>query len=159
MKNLLPLCLALSITLFSGCAASDREASEGTDWEPTPDNTVNNLDGVTMTVKEDSVTPSGLTAIIENESDKQCTYGEYFSLEKESAGTWYQVPVILEDNYGFNEIGFDLPPGDVQEWTADWEWLYGKLDAGNYRIVKDILDVRQPGDYDTYYLAAEFTIK
>src|SRR5690606_7025856 len=110
MKNLLLLFLASSITLFSGCAGSDRQASEGTDWEPTPYDTVNNLDGVTMTVNEDSVSPSGLTVIIENNSDKQCTYGEYFSLEREGAGTCFKFPLIQEAIYGSIEIGFDLPP-------------------------------------------------
>lgn len=26
------------------------------------------------------------------------------------------------------------------KWSIDWDWLYGSLDKGEYRIVKGILD-------------------
>ena len=119
---------------------------------------VNNLDGVTMTVKETSVSPIGLTVVIENNSDSQCIFGEYFVLEKKIDDGWYQVPVEIEGNYGFEDIGYELNSGDKREWETDWEWLYGSLDAGQYRIVKDILDFRDTGDFDKYFLAAEFRI-
>jgi hypothetical protein len=41
---------------------------------------------------------------------------------------------------------------------VDWEWLYGNLDNGEYRIVKNVLDFKAPGDFDTHYLAAEFRV-
>ena len=33
-----------------------------------------------------------------------------------------------------------------------------KAEQGEYRIIKDILDFRGTGDFDTHYLAAEFTV-
>jgi len=48
--------------------------------------------------------------------------------------------------------------GENGEWNIEWDWLYGSLDTGEYRIVKNILDFRSTGDYDQYKLAAEFTI-
>lgn len=149
--------MAMSLILISGCGSSS-DSSEGSDWEPTNYETVNNLDGVTMIVKEGTVSSTGLTVIFENNSDKQCIYGEYFLLEKKIGGKWYQVPVTLDGNYGFNDIGYDLDSSDVSEWTVDWDWLYGSLDTGAYRIVKDILDFKKAGDFDKYYLTAEFTI-
>src|SRR5690625_5088371 len=101
-----------------------------------------------MTVEDGTISSTGLTVIFENNSDKQCIYGDEFVLEKHIEKNWYQVPIALDDEYGFNDIGYDLPPGDVQEWTVDWEWLYGELASGEYRIVKDILDFRGAGDYD-----------
>ncbi|MGO4890647.1 immunoglobulin-like domain-containing protein, partial [Anaerobacillus sp. MEB173] len=53
---------------------------------------------------------------------------------------------------------YDLSSSDVKKWTVDWDWLYGSLDTGEYRIVKDILDFRSTGDYDKRHLTAEFTI-
>jgi len=79
-------------------------------------------------------------------------------LEKKISGSWYQVPVVIEGNYGFDAIGYELASGGHGEWAVDWEWLYGSLETGEYRIVKDILDFRGSGEYDTYYLAAEFVI-
>lgn len=44
------------------------------------------------------------------------------------------------------------------EIIVDWEWLYGKLSAGDYRMVKEALFVRSPGDYDKFPLYAAFTL-
>ncbi|MGO4890702.1 immunoglobulin-like domain-containing protein, partial [Anaerobacillus sp. MEB173] len=98
-------CVAMSLILFlSGCGSSSNNP-KGTDWEPTVYETVNNFDGVTMIVKEGTVSSTGLTVIFENNTDKQCIYGEDFLLEKKIKGRWYQVPVVLDGNYGFNSIG------------------------------------------------------
>ena len=148
--------LTISFTLLSGCNSD--QSVETTDWKLTKYETINNLDGVTMIVKEGMVSPTGLTVRFENNSDKQCIYGEEFWLEKKIKGRWYQVPIALDGNYGFNSIGYDLSASNGKDWTVDWDWLYGSLDTGEYRIVKDILDFRKAGDYDNYHLTAEFTI-
>lgn len=135
------------------------QTAEISNWTPTTFSTVNNFEGVTMAAKEGTVSPTGLTLQFENKSDSDCIYGDYFLLEKSNNGAWYQVPVVIEGNYGFNSIGYSLTSGGDSEWAADWEWLYGSLDKGEYRVVKDILDFRGTGDYDTYYLAVEFSIK
>lgn len=79
-------------------------------------------------------------------------------LEKKINGKWYKVPVTLDGELAFPMIGYDLAPSDVNEWTVDWKIVYGNLDVGEYRIVKDVLDFRKSGDYDNYHLVAEFTI-
>lgn len=128
------------------------------DWKTTTNETVNNFFGVSMTIKEGTVSSIGLIVVFENISEKKCIYGEHFLLEKKISGRWYQVPVAIDGDYGFNDIGYVLDSGDNREWKVDWNWLYGSLDIGEYRIVKDILDFRDTGDYDKYYLAAEFTV-
>ncbi|MCT4686580.1 M56 family metallopeptidase [Vallitalea sp.] len=137
---------------------SNTLSDKTTDWEPTTYETVNNFDGVTMTLKEGTDSSTSLTLVIKNNSSSQCTYGEYFWLEKKIDGNWYQVPVVIDGNYGFNDIGYDLASGEEREWQVDWDWLYGNLDTGEYRIVKDILDFRSTGDYDKYYLTAGFAV-
>lgn len=161
MKHLFILTfIIISFILLLGCENSNDESSnEETDLTPTTYDIVNDLDGVTMTVKENTVSSVGLTVILENQSDKECIYGEDFLLEKEIDGKWYQVPIALEDNYGFNDIGYDLASSEIKEWTAEWEWLYGSLGKGKYRIVKDVLDFRGTGDYDKHHLAADFTLE
>ena len=52
-----------------------------------------------------------------------------FWLKKEFQGNWYQVPIII-DQYGFNDIGYELPPSENEEFTIDWDRLYGNLDTG-----------------------------
>ncbi|PPA70746.1 immunoglobulin-like domain-containing protein [Jeotgalibacillus proteolyticus] len=160
MKKFLGLCIAALLTLLSACGIfSDDDAAGENEREPSPYETVNNFDGVTMNVKEGTVSSTGLTIVFENSSDKQGTYGEHFSLEETIEGSWYKVPDIVDGDYAFTDIGFGFGPSAKSEWTVEWEWLYGGLEAGEYRIVKDVLDFREAGDYDTYYLAAEFIIK
>lgn len=43
--------------------------------------------------------------------------------------------------------------------VIDFEWLYGKLETGRYRIIKSITDLKGTGDYTDYAFAAEFNIK
>lgn len=164
------ICMMIFLTLLAGCKVNGDSPSgvnpektsnnpiELTDWNPSTYETVNNFDGVTMTVKEGTETPTGLTVVLENSTDRECIYGEYFDLEKKINESWYTVPVSIDGNYGFSSIGYGLSSGDEREWSVDWNWLYGSLKPGEYRIIKDILDFRGTGDYDTYYLAAEFTI-
>lgn len=157
MKKVLLFVLTLLVSALAACDNGNGVSTGTNDWESTQYDTVNNFDGVSMTVKEGSVSPTELTVILENNSDKQGIYGEYFLLEKEINGDWYQVPTII-DEYGFNDIGYELAPSEIEEFTIDWDWLYGDLKTGKYRIIKDILDFRDTGDYDEYYLAAQFTI-
>lgn len=147
----------LSHTLAEEKTASIQPA-ETIDREPTTHAAVNNFGGVTMAVKEGTASSTGLTVEFKNDSSSQCIYGEHFWLERKINGSWYQVPIVIEGNYAFNDIGYDLASGGSGKWVVDWDWLYGGLEPGEYRIVKDLLDFRGPGEYDTYYLAAEFTI-
>lgn len=186
MKTFLYLCICISISIVSlaGCGNNITAAPAQTedsvaqartedfevtydssqsvdisDWKPTTFDTVNNFDGVAMTVKEGTVSPTGLTLQFKSKSNSDCIYGDYFSLEKKISGAWYQVPVPIEGDYGFNSIGYSLASNGESEWAANWEWLYGSLDTGEYRIVKDILEFRGTGDYNTYYLTAGFEVK
>lgn len=141
---------AVALLLMVGCVNED--------LQPTVYETVNNLVDVTMTVKEGTVSINGLTLILENNSDENYIYGEAYVLEKKIASDWYQVPILL-DEYGFEDIGYLLDSLTKSEWKVGWEWLYGSLDGGEYRIVKSMLDVKEAGNYETNYLAAPFTIE
>jgi hypothetical protein len=121
--------------------------------------TVNNLDGVHFIALENTVSPKGLTTLFENKTNTEFTFGEAYVLEVNIDGNWYKVPIETEDNYGFIDIGYILPPNDTAEWSVEWDWLYGDLESGKYRIIKDVLDVYEAGGYDAYPLAAEFEIE
>ena len=45
------------------------------------------------------------------------------------------------------------------ETVINFEWLYGRLESGRYRIVKTVTDFRGTGDYTDYTYMAEFCIK
>ncbi len=129
------------------------------DLEPSNHSDLNNVQGITMGIKEGTISKGGLTVVFENNSEKEFTYGNYFLLEQEANGDWYEVPVTIEGNYGFEDIGYELKAGKTGDWKADWQWLYGELSSGKYRIIKDVLDFRKTADFDKHYMATEFEIK
>ena len=60
---------------------------------------------------------------------------------------------------GWNDIAWIIPMNDTIELEVNWEWLYGKLPVGKYRIGKSITDFRESGDYDTATYFVEFEIE
>ncbi|MBS5934216.1 MAG: hypothetical protein KIC94_15260 [Clostridiales bacterium] len=115
-------------------------------------------EGISMSVQMDSVTKKGAVITLLNKSDKDYQYGDQYYLQKHEDGRWYDVPYVIE-NYGFNDIAYGLEKNNKSEFKVDWNWLYGELEPGEYRIVKDIMDFRDTGDYDVYTLTAEFIIE
>ncbi len=86
-------------------------------------------------------------------------YGEDYSLEKQEGEVWNPVPVIFEGEWGVNDIAYIIPKEQESkgsEWEVNWEWLYGRLEPGDYRIGKTIMDFRDTGDYDTYKIYTYF---
>lgn len=115
-------------------------------------------EGISMSVDRDSVSVNGALITLLNETDKDIQYGEQYYLQNYKDGIWYDVPYIIED-FGFHNIAYILSKDNPRELVIDWKWLYGSLEPGEYRIIKDITDFRDTGDYDVYTLAAEFTIE
>ena len=112
---------------------------------------------IIMQVKDGTATPSGVTVTLKNVTDTEYTYGESYTVQRKTDNGWVDVEPVIE-NYGFDDIAYMLPATESEEIIVDWEWLYGTLPAGDYRMVKEALFVRFPGDYDTFALYAAFTI-
>ena len=150
--------LFILMSLICMLSACSRESEE--DWPLSTFDSVNNLEGVTLSVKQSSVSSTGLTIMIANRTNDTFTYGEFFSLEKNVNGNWAEVPVKVEENYGFNDIGFNVEAKQIKEWQIHWEWLYGELTTGDYRIIKEVIKSNETtGTYSVYPLAAEFVVK
>ena len=115
--------------------------------------------GLTLSVKD--VTSSGLTLIV-TQSDGELTgelqTGSDYNLMVLKDGTWQDVPTIIEE-YGWTAEAYTVPKNDSVEFKINWEWLYGKLSAGTYRITKGFMDFRKSGDYDNFAYWTEFEIK
>lgn len=165
MKNKLLLISVLLIVLITtSCTKQDNyeDVTEQSTSEVSDDSSkygeVNKLEGVIMTVESETVSSTGLTVVFKNTSEMNCIYGEFYALEVKSGDRWVEVPITFDGNYGFSAIGYQLDNDGSSEWSTNWEWLYGVLEPGDYRIIKDILDFRDTGDYDQYYLSAEFSI-
>ena len=69
---------------------------------------------------------------------------------------WHEAPCYAE--VCWTEEAWLIPKDSVTEWEVNWEWLYGTLPEGKYRIGKEITDFRGTGDYDEAIYFAEFEI-
>ena len=116
------------------------------------------IDGVTMEAAEAS--DVSVTIRITNETDKDIQFGDAYYLEMQDAesGEWHKLDSII-DNGMFHAVAYILRKGSPYEQTVNFEWLYGKLEPGKYRIVKEITDFRGTGDYTDYTYTAEFDVK
>jgi hypothetical protein len=143
-------------TTAAGMVGKDTPAADETTAAVTPPVSAP-AEKLTMSVKEGSVSPSGATVVFTNDSYAEFDTGTYYLLEKFDGNKWRKVKTIIE-NYAWEDIAIILPPGQATERAEEWEWLYGKLSPGKYRINKDFRYSRAPGDYDEYPISAEFEI-
>ena len=133
MKKLTVFILIM-LALLCGCAQESA-------YQPT------GAENVTMALSD--VTPTGAVVTIQDCNPEPFVYGEWYVIEQEKDGLWYEVKTKIND-YGFNEIGWLTDDNGQLTMDVNWEWLYGKLPAGHYRILK------QAG---TEIIGAEFTVE
>lgn len=101
-----------------------------------------------------------LTFLIENNSNKEYQYAtDYFEIEAEQSGTWYQLNQ-LNDFTKSNETASILKPDGRLALKIDIKSYYGELPAGHYRLIKPFayFENEKDWDYDTFNLSCEFTV-
>ncbi len=119
-------------------------------------NDLNDL--VNMQIKEGTLSKTGATIIINEDIDYDITYGEEFWLEKyNSKNNSYEKLTMSGNNCGFNMIGYLVTPDNPLELTQDWSCLYGKLNKGSYRLVKNVHF--ESNTIDKYYIWVQFEIE
>lgn len=100
---------------------------------------MNQVAGISIKIKEGTLTNTGGTFIITDTTDKNYSYGEPFRIDKKENGKWREVPRVIEDAF-FNEPAY-LPDENNQIIRKiNWEWIYGKLQPGTYRFVTNASD-------------------
>lgn len=85
--------------------------------------------------------------------------GEAFYIEKMHGNKWIPVDTKPCIDYAFYMTAFSIFKGGSFEHKTDWEWLYGELPAGKYRIIKEVMDFRKTADFDKQFYYAYFEIK
>jgi len=116
---------------------------------------VNTFSGAELHFEKYSATEGELEFV--NCLDRDLQYGEWFDIQRRINGEWYSLSYII-DNVAFHQVAYMLPKGETSVKNVTWNWMYGELPFGKYRIVTDVIDYRAPGDFDKYYLAEEFEI-
>jgi len=113
----------------------------------------NNL--VSIEVKENTLTNTKATFIMTNNTSEIYSYGNPYSIEKEIDGIWYELKTI--NDLFFTMPAFELKINESVEFEIDWEYGYGKLKPGKYRLIKDLDTLNDKNKQ--IYIASEFTIK
>ena len=88
-------------------------------------------EGITMTL--DAWEGNNAVVIIANENGEDWSFGEFFEIQAQIDGSWYEIPTV-PGNWGFNCLGYFLPKGESQSMTLPMS-MYGELPPGIYRIV------------------------
>jgi len=110
----------------------------------------------------ENVTSTGLTLLCTQsggEFEGELHTGSPFSLSVYKDDQWQPVeetPSEYERTWTME--AWMIPKNDVVRWDVNWEFLYGELEPGLYRITKSITNWRAPGDYDEQSFSVGFTI-
>ena len=133
MKKVVVFVLVLFL-LITGCSNSKETK-------------LSNIKNVSINIS--NVSPSGATVVIKDTNKNPYKYEEWYEIETKISNKWVKVnPVIKE--YGFNLVEYNVNENNEVEFKIDWEWLYGKLEPGNYRLLKCV---------NNKYIGVEFSIK
>ena len=144
--------LLIAVLFLAGCGKE--EATIG-----------NYAEAVGVRLELRDVSPTGATLVFAQSGDTEkeigeLIYGEGYLIEKKSGRKWKSLSTVVED-YGFYDIGYLIPPGGQSELSIDWEWLYGKLKPGTYRILTTVWERPEGGvgEQGEYALCGEFQIE
>lgn len=111
--------------------------------------------GITLSVE--SIAATGATVVF-NQSGGSPTgelmTGSYYRIEHMDG----ELAFAIEGEIAWTAEAYMIQKDGKTEMKTDWQWLYGTLEPGTYRIVKEVMDFRGPGDFDEKEYSAEFTI-
>ena len=99
---------------------------------------VENIDGITMTIKEGTLTNTSATIIITDTTNNENIYGSYYRIDKYEFNNWKVLDITFKGNYAWTSIGYLVDKDNKLEMDMNWLELYGELDKGTYRIVKKV---------------------
>ena len=125
MKKLIVFLFVLSI--LTGCGGEPTQSTQPQQSTP--------VENVTIQISD--ISPSGATVTITDTNEKPYLYGEWYKIQKLTDGQWQDVPHVI-DNYAFTAIGYIPDENGEVKFTINWEWLYGTLPTGTYRIFKEV---------------------
>lgn len=109
----------------------------------------NQVDSVSIEIKEGTLTNTGATIIITDTTDKNYSYGEEYRIDKKENGKWKEAPRVIEDAF-FNVPAYHPDENNEIIRKVNWKWIYGKLKPGTYRFVTQASDKN---------ISVEFVIK
>lgn len=117
--------LAIMVLLLSGC---------GNDYTTVFDE-VNTVEGVTLTLKEDTLKPSKATFLLTNASDQDVAVDAIeYHLETLKKNEWQENVGTRVSEWKRSETEI-LPAGESIEKEVSWKGLCGTIHKGTHRLI------------------------
>lgn len=113
------------------------------------------IEGVSIIIKEGTLTNKGATFILKNDSDIDIIYGNPYSIEVKKDNKWKKIDVELS----FTLPAYTLKAKTSEEITINWEYGYGELEKGEYRFIKGFSYEKLKDNYVDFSLNVEFNIE
>lgn len=138
---------------------SEEEQAVSSYFPPEFQTTENRL-GITLTAE--NMTPTGMTL--------KCSQSGGAEIDELYTGSWYvieswtqkdgwkEVDYAATEEICWDEVAWIVPLDGETEWKVDWEWLYGELPAGKYRIGKDFTSAAENEESYSAVYYVEFEI-
>lgn len=120
---------------------------------------ISKIEGVTLEIKEETLSSTGATIIITDVTKQKHLYGERFKIQKLVNGKWKNLKV-KNNKVVFPTVGYYVDDNNKLELKQNWEELYGDLPNGKYRLIKHLLVLSDNLlEKEELHFATEFSIK
>lgn len=145
------LILLMFMVIIGGCSSSTLNSTQPLEQSTYGPKVAH--EKIKLTVNEKNITKdvASLTLTYTNDSDQEYYYGVEPHLEIKIEEKWYVVPTV--EDFAWIEIAYILAPHSSTQETIDIQTIYGQLNAGEYRWIKNLYS-----EGETLTLFAEFTI-
>lgn len=119
------------------------------------------IDGISMSIKEGTLTNKGATIIIKDTNGKgKYVYGTSFRIDKKVDDKWIALQTT-DNNCAFTSMAYYVDDNGYLEFNQNWNCMYSSLENGTYRLVKyTFLESDIPITEEEHkYFSVEFTIE
>jgi hypothetical protein len=120
------------------------------------------LEALGLMVSAKNISKTGATLVFQqfdSSVESELYFGENMIIEKKSESGWKEADIALDGEYGYNEVAHIITLDGTTEYKYDWKWLYGELDAGEYRISIPISNRKGSGEQDSEVIYAHFLVR
>ncbi|MBR4231251.1 MAG: hypothetical protein IKR74_03740 [Bacilli bacterium] len=114
---------------------------------------------LTLAIKSNTLTNKGATFILKNNTDVDYAYDDYYIIERfDKKENWVDLDLIIGWTPRIEPQVYTIKSKEEHEIYIEWSNIYGKLNSGTYRIVKNNFRKANRPDSRTYSVYTEFSI-
>jgi hypothetical protein len=120
------------------------------------------LEKLGLMVSAKHVSKTGVTLIFQqfdSSVQTELSFGKNMTVEKKMKSGWKEADIVADGKAGYNDAAHIINLDGTTEYQYDWKWLYGELDAGEYRISVPVTNRQSSGDDDSEVIYAHFLVR